>query len=98
MSDLTPMPESWRLKLTSRRVDPGLYVVNDRYRVRRVSGLGGLYERREPAWRWEDGEVSHGNEHGVWRDTKAQAMADLDEHLNGVNSQRYKALKSAGKF
>ena len=56
------------------RLVAGKYLVDGRWRIVRVSSLGGLYDNG-PAWRWEDTKKTGG--HGVWLDTKKAALTDL---------------------
>jgi hypothetical protein len=59
------------------RLSPGNYLVNDRYYIVRVRE-GALYAHGI-AWHWRDGEqVGVG---GEWRDTKAEALADLTDYI-----------------
>ena len=60
--------------LRVRRVTPGEYLVNDRYIVRRIAAVGGLYDRG-PAWYWRDGHaVGVGS---PYLDSERAALASL---------------------
>ena len=61
---------SWKVALTSRRIDGGNYIVNDRYFV----------QRGPDGWRWHDGNAEHVG--GAVCATKAEAMDALDRHIN----------------
>lgn len=73
---------SWKVTLKSVRVNAGEYRINDRYFVVRRKSAG-MYEVGT-SWYWRDGQ--DGTTSGYF-DTKAQAMADLDHHVNVVSGR-----------
>ena len=86
-----------RLKLRSRGIASGLYLVNDRYYVVRVQPRMHCGDLPPVEWRWVDREsflpadmtqnvpvavmATRQVKGGLWRFTKREAMADLDLHL-----------------
>jgi hypothetical protein len=64
------------LKLTSRRVNSGEYIVNDRYWVTQTAD----------GWRWHDGQAPSVG--GEWRRSKREALLDLDHHVNAASGIR----------
>lgn len=64
--------------MNAKRVSRGNYIVNERYTITRVQRLGGLYDSG-CAWRWQDSHnLSVG---GEWRDSKRDALLDLEAFL-----------------
>jgi hypothetical protein len=62
-----------------QRIAPGHYVVGDRFEILRVRE--GALHASGIAWLWRDRD--NRNSSGAWRDTLAEAKADLAAHLKG---------------
>ncbi len=60
-----------------KRVSPGNYLVNERYEVNRTHE--GALHAGETSWYWRDAQ--HKNTRGRLQNTKAEAVADLQDYL-----------------